>query len=228
MPNESEHPCISVSLKEFINVKIAGLKELWTAELKGRDIALALQAAEYERRLEALNHEHEKNQARNNEFVSDEKFEGLETEVRRIDSASKEGFTKMVTVPAFESHVKEFNEYKTTTAEALALAKSGARAETDKALSLKAGSTKVLALIVSIMLFLWATSSVISTVSGIYQTYAPKYSISESEVSHLRQQNADMLTQIQTNADNIRSGKPAPVTVVNPTSSPANVKNTPP
>ncbi len=49
--------------------------------------ALKLQRKEYKRRLRDLNHENAKNLARNAEFVSLDKFEGMESESRRAREA---------------------------------------------------------------------------------------------------------------------------------------------
>jgi hypothetical protein len=142
MPNDNEygeHSCVHVSLKEFVEQKIAALKELLKTEIQGRDRALKLQATDYLRRLEELNHAHEANIARNAEFVGREKFEAFEREYRqykeandraveskakaiaeaveqKADAANKAVDTKAVALKT------EFDEYKSTQATAVALA----------------------------------------------------------------------------------------------------------
>src|SRR5476651_1538026 len=207
MRNESSdptecHPCVSVSLKEFILTLFRGQKELLNEKLRGRDHALALQATEYERRLEALNHENARILKAGELSVSVDKFDGLEKEVRRIETTGKEERAKMAPLTAHDSLVNEFHEYKTTTERALVEAKSAATAAAEKTIATKMGSTKVLALIVSIVMFLWAVSSIINGLASMYRDYGPKTATAataataatengQTEVSRLRQRVAE-------------------------------------
>ncbi len=109
MPNSADNTGINVSLKKFVESKIASLKELLNEKLKGRDDALKLQADEYERRLEDLNHEYQRNKDRNAEFPSAEKFDSLQTEFLKY----KESNDKIIVVrEKFESFEREFRQYK--------------------------------------------------------------------------------------------------------------------
>jgi Tfp pilus assembly protein PilX len=76
-----------------LRAEFAAFKELHAEQLKARDAALVTQAAEYERRLDILNHAHEANQARNAEFVAQSRFDdytksaelALQTALERSD-----------------------------------------------------------------------------------------------------------------------------------------------
>jgi hypothetical protein len=58
--------------RESHSVRIAVLEQ----QLRDRDIQLALQAKEYERRLDELNHAHDKQVEDQRTYVSEEKFSG--------------------------------------------------------------------------------------------------------------------------------------------------------
>ncbi len=133
------HPGIQVSLKKFVESKIAGLKELFAEQLKGRDGALSLQAKEYERRLEDLNHEHTRDRERKADYVGLEKFDSFKAEFlqykesndKAVDAKAKsladqvdQKATAAITLVngKAESLAKEFADYKTSQATAVALA----------------------------------------------------------------------------------------------------------
>ena len=85
---------MKVSLREFFDERFRSLRR-----------ALKLQAKEYGRRLDELNHAHEQNVRRNAEFVGIEKFEGAIRELKA----------------QIEGQKQEFSTYKETTNRALVL-----------------------------------------------------------------------------------------------------------
>jgi hypothetical protein len=103
------------------------LKEYFEHLLKvranGIEKALKLQAKEYERRLNQLNHAHEQNIERNAEFVSEEKFVGF---------------------------VREFREYKETTDKALQIAQ-GVTSGVNKTIAVIVGCFTFLLIILGII-----------------------------------------------------------------------------
>lgn len=64
-----------ITLREYLELKITHERELREATLREHDTALKLQAAEYERRLDILNHEHERTVAILSTTVSRERFD---------------------------------------------------------------------------------------------------------------------------------------------------------
>lgn len=68
VPPPSDRALVEI---QELTVKIAVLEE----RIRGREEALQLQASEYERRLDDLNHEHDKNKERNAEFVRREQYD---------------------------------------------------------------------------------------------------------------------------------------------------------
>ena len=102
---------------------ICTLKPYFEARLKDLRRALKLQAAEYERRLNQLNHAHEQNIERNAEFVSEEKFNGF---------------------------VREFREYKETTDKALQIAQ-GVTSGVNKTIAVIVGCFTFLLVILGII-----------------------------------------------------------------------------
>jgi hypothetical protein len=123
--------CIHVSLKKFVESKIQALVELFNEKLKGRDAALALQAKEYERRLADLNNEYLRNNQRNAEFVSLEKFDSLLADFIKYREANDK---LIVGKEKFENFEREFRQYKETNDKAVeAKAKSIAEAVEQKA-----------------------------------------------------------------------------------------------
>jgi hypothetical protein len=134
-----ENSRIYVTLKEFIESMLTAQDKLLDEKLRGRDGALSLQAKEYERRLEDLNHEHQKNQDRNRDFVGTEKFESFEREFRQYkesndkaveakakslsDQVDQKATAAIALVEGKAGAIaKEFSDYKTSQATAVALA----------------------------------------------------------------------------------------------------------
>jgi hypothetical protein len=145
------HPGIQVSLKKFVESKIDALKELIAEQLKGRDSALSLQAKEYERRLEDLNHEHTRDRERKADYVGLEKFDSFKSEFlqykesndKAVDAKAKsladqvdQKATAAITLVngKAEALAKEFLEYKSSQATAVALA-AGKSSVTDPELT---------------------------------------------------------------------------------------------
>ena len=64
-----------VSLKEFIEVRLAEMEKRLDERQRIHDNALTLQAREYERRLEGLNHEHARLASDRERYTTREKFE---------------------------------------------------------------------------------------------------------------------------------------------------------
>jgi len=154
MPDNS---CVHVPLKEFVETKIVGLKDLIFEKLDGRDDALKLQAKEYERRLEDLNHAHGLAQERNAEYVTKEKFEYFQTEFRQYKETNDKAVEAKAKSAADAVDQKatalkrEFDEYKRTQENATNLI-TGGRQQMGK---IKSGSLAIVGAVASLM---WAAS----------------------------------------------------------------------
>lgn len=74
-----------------VAVRLAVLEE----RMAGVNVALALQAKEYERRLLDLNHAHEKQVEDQSTYVSLDKFEGFEDKVNEWQSRTQIAFATM-------------------------------------------------------------------------------------------------------------------------------------
>ena len=182
-------------LKEFILGKIADNNEIRNVkldalrvEVKGetllRDKALELQAEEYERRLDALNHENARILARNADFPNIEKFDSLKelTLSNRTDTLDK--ITKLATDADLKALEQRFVTYQSTTETARQLA-SGS----------KLGSNKAMAIVISIVAFLWAISAVFNGGMDIYSRLSKPIESNASELAGIRaQQTKDMET----------------------------------
>jgi hypothetical protein len=183
-------------LKEFILGKIADNNEIRNVKLDGlrveikgetllRDKALELQAKEYERRLDALNHENARILARNADFPNIEKFDSLKelTLSNRTDTLDQ--ITKLATNADLKALEQRFFTYQNTTETARQLA-SGT----------KLGSNKVLALVVSIVGFIWAATAVVNNIEDLYHKNTPT-AIDTSESTRLRQQQMEIMDTLR-------------------------------
>jgi hypothetical protein len=184
-------PSESVNLKEFLLGKMADLNEVRDVkqnalavelrnEAKLKEVALELQAKEYERRLEGLNHENQRILTAAAKAVSNEKFDGFEREFHEYKVTNEKTVNEKA--DALKTLVNEKAEALRTLvgekAETLSVEFRKYREEndrvTERARGLKMGSSRVLTLVVAIVGFLWALSAVTSTVLGIYSYFAPK------------------------------------------------------
>lgn len=168
MPDHTSDTCVHVALKEFVESKLEAQKELFRSELKGRDDALKLQAEEYKRRLDDLNHAHERSQERNSEFIRLDKFDALEREFRMYKESNDKAVDNKAKAAADAVDSKatalkrEFDEYKATQATATNLA-AGA----------KQGLSKMGALGITIVGVIASVLWAISTGINIYITMHP-------------------------------------------------------
>jgi len=64
-----------VELREYLEKVIAGGEAQLSAQLAAAEKALSIQAAEYERRLTALNHAHEQAREKERDFIQRETYE---------------------------------------------------------------------------------------------------------------------------------------------------------
>jgi len=82
-----------VSLREYVQEKIDSLAALLRAEAKGTEKALKLQAKEYSRRLNELNHAHEQRLEHDKEYINIEKFESFQSEFRQYKETTQTALT---------------------------------------------------------------------------------------------------------------------------------------
>lgn len=83
----------TVSLREYLELAIEKDRELVSKELALLETARVLQHAEYSRRLTELNHAHEMNVARNNEFIRIDKFDSLEEKFNTYKESTQTALT---------------------------------------------------------------------------------------------------------------------------------------
>ena len=111
MPPSPTDTSIHVTLKEFVESLLEAQDKVTDAKFKASKEALDLQAKEYERRLEDLNHEHQRNIERNADYIGKEKFEAFEKEFRQYKESNDKA---LVGKERFEAFIREFQQYKTT------------------------------------------------------------------------------------------------------------------
>jgi hypothetical protein len=211
-PMDDHKYCDNVNglLKEFLLGKLAdnlemskvkddALRNEIMGELRLRDKALELQAAEYKRRLEDLNHENARVMARNSDFVGIEKFEALKevTGTNRADTLDKIG--KLATGADLKALEQRFVTYQSTTETARQLA-SGT----------KLGSNKAMALVIAIVGFLWAISAVFNGGMDIYNRFSKPVEVNTSELSLLRAQQMKDMDTLRTQREATPTPTPRP------------------
>ncbi len=127
-----------VSLREFLEHKIDDLEDKLVLQRASDQQALQLQANEYERRLKALNNEHERLAAQRAETVNREIWDRFQTEYNTWQQSYEVRYADVITRRELDQRLKEvgdkmelfrteFRIYKEETRDQLALAKGQAK-----------------------------------------------------------------------------------------------------
>jgi hypothetical protein len=100
---DSKRREVDVSLQDLLETKIDGLRELVEERTHANERALTLQAHEYERRLDSLNHAHEKAVEVQHTYVTADKYEASLTSEANARALALDRIDEK-----FSDHVKRY------------------------------------------------------------------------------------------------------------------------